>query len=115
VWEIIQYETIPLIPSMTKFMTVLGPMKNVPITTGFVEKYVNLLDTHQKAFWDREEKATRAVYEERAAQDRWREEAADRAHKAILGNPDLMERVSRNGLAEMELGRLRRHIPNYKF
>lgn len=113
-WSIIKYLNSPIIPSLTRWQLVLGVMENVGITTGFVEKYVKQLDTSRKEFWDREEAKTRAVEEEHARVERHQTEFVDRAHGAITKNPDLMERIAKNGLQEMDLSKIRRNIPNYK-
>lgn len=113
-WDIIQYLNSPVIPSLTRHQLVLGNMKNILITPGFVEKYVKQLDTSRKEFWDREEAKTRAVAEEHERVQRHKHEFVDTAHKAITSNPDLMERIAKKGFKEMDLDNIRKHVPKSK-
>lgn len=110
-WEIIQYLNSPIIPSLTRYQTVLGVMRNVEINRGFVEKYVKKLDINRREFWAREEKKTREVEEEHEKTDLHSADLVDRAHKAITKNPAMMERIAQNGTQEMDLDKLARHVP----
>lgn len=113
-WDIVQFLNSPVIPSMTRYQTVLGNMKNIIPTPGFVEKYVKQIDTQRKEFWDREEAATRRVDEEDKSRQRHAEDFAERGRKAIMGNPDLVERIAKKGFQEMDIDRIGKHVPNSK-
>ncbi len=113
-WSIIEYYNTPIIPSLTRWATVLHGMRNIEISVGFIEKYVLDLDSTKKAVWDREEKKTQRVIQE----DRERHEHAERmseaAKEAIVRNPALMERIAKNGIQEMDLTKIVKHIPRHK-
>lgn len=113
-WEIIQYENTPIVPSLTRYQTVLGPIRNVLPTLGFVEKYTKQCDMNRAEFWAREEAKSRAVELEHAATQKHAEDHAERAAKAVTRNPDLMERISRKGIQEMDLSNISKHIPRSK-
>lgn len=113
-WSIIEYYNVPLIPSLTRWCTVLGGMRNIEISVGFIEKYVLDLDSTKKAVWDREERKTQAVLKEAEEREQHAERMSEAAKNAIVRNPDLMERISRNGLQEMDLTKIVRHIPRHR-
>lgn len=116
-WEIIQYHKTPTIPSMTPFHTVLGLMKKVPITSGFIEKYVNKVNNRnpRSEFWEQERQATKRIDDEQEALARHREETATRMKNAIMANDNVLQRIAKNGLHEMDPRYIRRHIPYYRF
>lgn len=110
-WAIIQYFTVPVVPAITRWNVILSGMRNIEISRGFVEKYVKKLDNKRKEFWDDQEKKTKAIVEEQKRVEQHREDYADQAFKAIKFNPDLMERVGRKGLQEINLENIRKNIP----
>lgn len=110
-WEIIQYFNRPIIPSLTRYQAVLSGLKNIEISRGFIEKYVGQVDMARKEFWRREEAQTALAEREHAATEKHRQDSVARAAKAITQNPDLMDRIARNGLQEMDPTRIARHIP----
>lgn len=114
-WKIIEYQTSPVVPCLTKFRDVLVGMRNVEITFSFVKRWVRAIDICHQEIWDREEAKTKEIDREEAATDRHREDSAERATQAVLKNPDLMERIMQRGMQEMDISFIRRHIPNYKF
>jgi hypothetical protein len=110
-WAIIQYLRDPIIPAETQWQAVLSGMRREPISFGFIKKYVEQLDTQRRAFWDREEAATLAAEQRELDMDRHREDMVARAATAITRNESLMNRIAKNGLQEMNLDRIARHIP----
>jgi hypothetical protein len=114
-WDIIRYLNSPVMPCLTRHQLVLGHMFNVDITHGFVEKHVQQLDTSRKEFWDREEAKTKAVEDEARKVELHAEEFSSRGTAAIMQNPDLMERVMKNGLQEIDIDRIGRHVPKHNF
>lgn len=114
-WAIMQYHTKPYVPSLTKWHWVLTDLKNVEITEGFVKKWVESLDLTRKEIWEREDAKTREIDREQTALERHSEEMVEKAHDAIIRNPDLMERIAKNGFQEMDLSRIARQIPNYRW
>jgi hypothetical protein len=110
-WHIIQYYSRPIIPCLTKWQVVLGPMRNVDISRGFLEKYIRQCDITKRAFWDREERKTQEVETEHASEQRRRVDYVNRAHEAITRNPSLMGRIAENGIQEMDIPSIARHVP----
>ena len=109
-WAIIQMENSPVIPSLCRYRSILGPIEHVLITRGFVEKYVKRLDVTRREFWDLEDAKSKAIDEEHAAREEHAEYLAEKATQAVTSNPYLMERVAQNGLLEMMPNRLSKHI-----
>ncbi len=110
-WEIIQYLNSPIIPSLTHWQQVLGPMRNVEISYGFCEKYVRKIDITKKEFWDREEKKTKEMLAEHESLDAHKEEAVNHAYKGIMKNDGLVQRIAKNGISEIDLTTLARRVP----
>lgn len=110
-WWIVQYYNAPVIPALTRWQTVLGPMRNVEIGYGFCWRWARALDAHRKEYLDKEEAKSRAAEEEWEAVERHAEDSAEKAATAIIRNPDLMERIARNGFEEMELNRIAKYVP----
>jgi hypothetical protein len=83
-WHIIQYYSRPIIPCLTKWQVVLGPMRNVDISRGFLEKYIRQCDITKRAFWDREERKTHRLWAGslRTGFKRW---ISHRSHVMCLG------------------------------
>lgn len=112
-WAIIQYYRTPVIPSLTPWQVVLGTM-NFPPSYGFCEKYVKELDLQKKAFWAREEEKTKQVENEWEATERHAKDLAETAAKSIMKNDDLVNRIAKNGLKEIDLGYLAKRMPKHE-
>lgn len=113
-FEVIQYYNAPLVPSLTRWQQVLGPLRNMEISYGFFEKYLKTLDLQKKAIWEREEAKSKAAKEEFEKTEAHAEDMATRATQAITQNPDLMNRIGKNGLQEISMSRIARNISPLK-
>lgn len=114
-WAIVQYLKAPMMPSFTPYQVVLGYMRNVLITKGFVEKYVKRLDMTKREFWAMQEAKTKQVEDEHAALEKHREDFVNIAHNSFMKNPAMLERIAKNGLQEMDLGNLAKHVPKSEY
>mgnify|MGYP001582757391 CR=1 FL=1 len=118
-WEIIQWMKYPVIPAEAPFQAVLtgknGGIQNTEINKGFIRQYLKKLDMYQKDFWDDQDQHEKEIDVEHESRLRHEDEIATRATEAITRNPDLMERIARNGLVEMRPERIFRHIPSHHF
>lgn len=110
-WFIMQYYNAPVVPCLTRWQTVLGGMKNVEIGYGFCEKWAKALDLNRKEYLLKEEAKSKACEDEWEKVEQHAEDSAERAATAIIQNPDLMERIARNGMHEMTLGSIAKHVP----
>lgn len=109
-WDIIEYMRTPVIPCVTPWRRILGNMQHVEISKGFIRKYLEEIDLTKKAIWDREERKSQAIEDERSAQDRHAQDSANRAYLAMRNNPNLMERIAKNGFQEMSLTKIAGNI-----
>jgi hypothetical protein len=114
-WAILQYHTMPYLPSTTKWHWVLQDLKNIDITPGFVRHWVEMLDITRKAVWDREDEKTKEVTREHAALERHCEDMVNRAHDIIMRSPELLERIAKYGMEQLDLAKIAMNIPRYKF
>ena len=114
-WEIIEYLRSPVVPALTPWHRVLMDIRNTEINPWFCKKYVENLDVEKQHVWDEldrnEERHRQALY----AEELHATDFAERAFKAIKQNPELMERIAKNGLGEIDLFKLSKHIPNQRF
>lgn len=112
-WALIQYHRSPVVPSLTPWTTVLTKMRHVELSPWVITKWAQNLDLERRHIWDEleaKEKAAAAEYEQNV---RHGQDLADQQFKVIRGNPALMERIARNGLKEIGLFQMSRHIPKH--
>lgn len=114
-WCLIEFYNAPIMPATTRWNYILHGMRNIEISTGFLTKYVQQLDLHKKAAWDALDEKEKAQDEEKAALDRHAEDTAEKAKNIIMQTPSLIERIAKNGLKEMDLDKIAKHIPNNQF
>jgi hypothetical protein len=113
-WAIIEFEKVPVVPCIARWKVVLSGLRHIEITKGFVKKYLSKIDNTRQEFWDIERAKTRAVFAEQDAKERAGKDRAELAYQALRRNPNVMERIAKNGLHEMNLDRIVKHIPTQK-
>jgi hypothetical protein len=114
-WSIIQWLKRPTVPAITEWQNVLSGMRNVDITRGFVQKFLNQIDMNRREFWDREEANSRACEDEWEKTEQHAEELATKATEAVMGNDDLLRRIKKNGLGEIDPLKIARNVPYYQW
>lgn len=111
-WILVEYLSSLAAPRpLFKWRMILGYFLNEIPTKGIIEKYIKRLDTKRREFWDLQEKKTKEVEDEHARSQKHKEDMVARAHKSIVQNPDLMERIAKNGLQEMDIDNVGKHMP----
>lgn len=110
-WAIIQYLNSPIIPCLTKWQHVLQDIRHQIKTPAFCEYWAKRLDPTIGEYRAHEQKKSDKVIAERDAADRFKADMVDRKAKAILKNEGLCERIVKNGLQEMTLPKILKHIP----
>ncbi len=113
-WAILEWYQTPVIPAETKWNYVLTGLRNIAITPGFVTKYIHQLDLHRKEVWNAAERKSAEADQRHATMEQHAEDTANAAFKVIRNNPELMERVAENGLAEIDPRKLLRNIPSHQ-
>lgn len=111
-WALVEYYHTPTVPSMTRWNYVLQGMRNIIPSPGFVTKYVSALDLRKKEVWDALDARDRAQDDEKARIDTHAQDTAERAKNVIMQTPTLVERIGKNGLQEMNLDKIVKHIPS---
>lgn len=113
-WAIVEWETMPIVPSLCRWKVILQGLRHIEITPDFVLKQVKAMDLRRHEIWEREAAKSRAVELEQASLARHKQDVASRAAKAIMGNDALVQRIAQNGMQEaVDIRRLSRHVPNY--
>jgi hypothetical protein len=113
-WAILEYHNAPIIPSLTKFHLVLTGIRNIEKSYTFCKHHADLLDPTKRNFQAHHDAKTKAVELEHEALERHRNDSVERAFQAISKNQGLIDRISRDGIMEMNLDRIRRNIPGYR-
>lgn len=111
---IIQYMNAPIIPSRTKWMPVLQKIRNVEMTASFLKHHADRLNLQYRHVWDEQAAAERRALEEVATEERRATDFSDRMFKAVRNNPDMMERIAKNGLGELNPLKMLNQIPRHK-
>lgn len=114
-WAILQYHAKPYLPSTTMFHWVLQGLRNIEITPGFVSKWVELLDLTKRGIWEREDAKSDEVEREHEALKRHSDDMVTRAHAVIMKNENLLGRIAKFGIGEMDLAKIAAHIPSYRW
>lgn len=114
-FEIIQFHSVPLIPAEVQWSRVLMGFRNMEINPWMIKKYTENLDLERRHAWDELEKSEERARQQQLADELHVQDSAMRKFEAIRRNPDLMERIARNGIQEIGLRQLARHIPNHRY
>lgn len=113
-WAILQMHNAPVMPSRVEFNYVLTGLKYIEPTFSFCKKYVELIDTAKKAFWEREERITEESEKNQELKEKYAEETAEQKLKVIKGNELLMERVAKFGLNQLGLDQILKNLTPYE-
>lgn len=114
-WSIIQFHRSPCIPALTPWSYVLTNIKHVEKNRSVFKKYTDQLDLEKRWMWDQVAASERRMHEELDAEEARNEYREKKLYAAVTQNPDLMNRIAKNGIQELRLSRISRHIPNHRF
>jgi hypothetical protein len=110
-WAIYEMLRSPVVPHLTPWKDVLTGLKNIEINKGVLKRMAESIDLTKQEAWDREMAKSQAVADEHEAAAKHRLEMVDKIHQSIVKNPDLVERIAKNGPGEMDPAAIMRHIP----
>ena len=110
-WNIYEMVHAPLFPSTALWRDVLTGIRHVEINKSNLKRLIDSIDPMKDAIWDRERKKTKAVFDEDERTQRHRDDISTRMTKAITQNPDLVQRIAKNGIEEIDPAKIIRHIP----
>ncbi len=113
-WALIQYYNTPIIPSLTRWNFVLKGIRNTEITPEFIKKYADQLNLEKHTIWEEQEKCERLAKEDVAREERRSEDWATAMLDGVKRNPDLMNRIAKNGLKELDPRKILNHVPRHK-
>ncbi len=111
---LIQYYNTPIIPSLTKWAPMLTGVRNVILTPTWIKHHADRLNIRNRHVWDEQDRTERRALEEVALEERRAADFAEQMMKGIRGNDDLMQRIAKNGLRELQPMRLLNHISPLK-
>jgi hypothetical protein len=110
-WDLVEYYNAPIIPALTQWNYILIGITE-PLIKPVIQKFLRDLDIHQKAYWAQQELEAKESERKRKAQEEAQDDAATRATGLIMGNPDLVNRIAKNGLQEaLNPVNILKHIP----
>lgn len=98
---LIQYFQKPIIPSLTKWGFVLTKIRNQELTYDWIKAWAEQLDLERRVVWERQAAVEKEAIRRQDEEERRAQDFANRAHFSIINNPDLMERIGKRGLGEM--------------
>lgn len=111
---ILQYMHAPIIPSLTRWQPVLQGLRNVELSASYLKHWAERLDLTKRGVWDEVDAKDKENLRQMKEEERRAEDFATRATSAIMRNPDLVERIAKNGLKEADPRRILNHVPKYK-
>ncbi len=114
-WAIIEMLSGPYISAEVLWRDVLTGLKNIEINKGTLKRFAESIDIKKQAIWDRELAKSLAVEAEHAAAQKHRDDMLTKVHESYIKNPDLMNRVAKNGVGELHPASVFRHIPKSRF
>lgn len=113
-WAILEMLNAPTVPSMTKFNWIAKGFRNADISKSRIKRILEQIDPRKQELWDRENKKSNDIEAENNARETFVQERIDYAMDGIRRNPDLMERVAKNGVQEIMPHNIAKHIPESK-
>lgn len=114
-WAIIQYHKSPVIPHLTPWSFVLKRIRHLEKSPAVFKKYTDQLDLEKRHVWAKQDADDRELSRSLDEEDRRFEDKSKRIVDSVMRNDDLVQRVARNGLGELSLRSISRHIPNHRF
>ncbi len=98
---LIQYFHKPIIPCLTKWGFVLTKIRNQELTYDWIKAWAEQLDLERRVVWERQDALEKEAIRRQEEEERRAQDFANRAHFAVVNNADLMERIAKRGLGEM--------------
>lgn len=113
-WAILEMHNAPLVPSLTKFNWIAKGFRNADITKSRIKRILEQIDPRKQWIWDIEREKTRQIDSEHESRETFVQERVEEAMDGIRRNPDLQERVAKNGIQEIMPHNIAKHIPDSK-
>lgn len=113
-WAVLEMLNAPIIPSMTRFNYIAKGFKNMELNKSILKRIIWQCDPTKRWIWEIENKKSEEILRENEAKETFAVERAEYAMDGIRRNPDLQERVAKNGIQEILPHNIAKHIPESK-
>lgn len=110
-WSILEMLNAPLISGLTRWNYILKNIRNQEISEAFISRMLERINPMKREFWEIERQKEAALDLEEIRKANHREDSVNRAMKIVKKNEGLVERIARNGIGEMDLNSIYKHIP----
>lgn len=108
---VIEYLKAPTVPALTPWNFTLTKLRNMELTYDWLKAWADQKCLERRHVWEEQAKLEERLRQDQLAEDRRSEDFVTRAHAAVVNNPDLMQRVGKNGLGELHPFKLLKHVP----
>jgi len=109
-WAVIFYENAPLVPSMTQYRVISSGIRHKEISHSLVSKLILESDPMRQRLWERERLKTKQIESDHKAREEHRDATLNEAVAVMTKNDDLMQRVAKNGMGEVDLSAIAQNI-----
>lgn len=112
-WSLVEYLRSPVVPSLTPWNYILRDITE-PLTESLVKRFCEMLDLRKREYRARmeaEEKDSKAKVDSALKLE---DEIATKAAKLISGNDGLLQRIAKNGVAEITPERILSNVPRHQ-
>lgn len=110
-WAILEYIGPTVIPCETKWNYILTGLRHIEPSYGFVKNYIDTQETMTHLFRVKKDLDSLKIAEEKMKEDRRVQDLAERATQLVRRNEAMYQRVAANGLQELNLHNIAKHIP----
>lgn len=112
-WSLVEYLRSPVVPSLTPWNYILRDITE-PLELNVMRRFCEMLDLKKREYRNRMEAEQAASLQAFESAKKVEDDLATRATKLITGNQALLERIAKNGIAEMDTIKILSHIPRHQ-
>ena len=112
-WAIIEYLGQTVVPSEVRWNVILSGLRHIEPSFSFVKNYIDTEVGLRKLFEIHKDIETTKIAMDKEKEDRRVQDLADRATALVKRNEAMYNRVAKNGLHELNLHELAKHIPRF--
>jgi hypothetical protein len=113
-WAILEMMNAPLIPSLTAWRWIAKGFRNIEPQQSRVAKILDRCNPQKQQMWDEEEARSALLESQIKAREERADEVATEWTKAVMRNPDLVDRIAQNGIEEVLPHKIAAHVPTSK-
>jgi hypothetical protein len=113
-WAILEMMNAPLVPSLTQWRWIAKGFRNIEPQKSRVAKILDRINPQKQQLWDEEEERSKQAEAAINAREQRAEDVAEEWTQSIVRNPDLQERIAKNGIDEILPHKIAAHIPESK-